>query len=788
MKKRIPILIGFLLVFLLNPYINFTAEQGGKDRRIYLKQEGDHWIKAIKNYGSPGISSLEGGFKPQATVNKNGELRLATINSLFLPSEEYDVGSWPDAVAIGDVNGDGLNDVVMTTSYAFDPDNDYKIFVFPQSVNGILDIPVKYDAGDRDSVDVGDLDNDGKKDVVVTHSNTIGVFIQNDSGTLDAMTTYSATNDTLKVRIGDFNNDDLMDVASIAWGNQENGEDVNVFLQNAGGTLDSPVIYAVTHGGYDDLEVGDINNDGLTDIIVMSGQSSSNQLGVLYQNAGGTFDSAVYYDLGVDESTEGVAVGDVNGDSLNDVVVTYGGNQPSSYIGVFLQNVSGTLDSPISYESYDCPEPVVVSDIDCDQRQDVVVAHGGWLKLGAYLQENEGTFLIEDLYDIPYATHYNPHGIAVGDINNDTGNNVVIADYNNGLVVLYGTRRSEYKLTLAAEAGGATDPVPGTHTYANGTEVTLTATPDEGYRFSGWTGLISSFENPLTITMDSDISLTAKFSIERTLTISPTIGGRTDPATGTHLVDLGTEVSIRAIPFTDYGFSHWSGDASGDANPLVITIDSDKSITANFKVLYALGISAGTGGTTVPSPGTYIHFSGTEISVSAVAESGYQFSGWSGTVSGTTSPVTISMDSSKALMANFTSTSGSGGDGSDDSDDPEEEDPASQLSCFIATASYGSALHPHVETLRDFRDTYLMPSRVGRMFVYLYYRYSPAVADVIAKNRFLKVSVRISLVPLVTLSYSMLHFGLEKTAFLLALIFALPILFVFSYRRRSRRK
>ena len=218
MKKRITFLIGFLLVFLLNPYINFTAEQGGKDKRIYLKQEGDRWIKTIKNYGSLGVSDLEAGFKPQA-MSQSGEPRVGEIYSLFLPSEEHDVGSWPEAVAVGDVNGDGLNDVVMTTSYYFDPDNDYKIFVFLQSANGILETPVKYDAGDGDSVDIGDLNNDGRKDVVVTHTNSIGVFLQNGTGTLDAMTTYSATNDTLKVRIGDFNNDGLMDVVSIAWWN-----------------------------------------------------------------------------------------------------------------------------------------------------------------------------------------------------------------------------------------------------------------------------------------------------------------------------------------------------------------------------------------------------------------------------------------------------------------------------------------------------------------------------------------------------------------------------------------
>jgi len=77
-----------------------------------------------------------------------------------------------------------------------------------------------------------------------------------------------------------------------------------------------------------------------------------------------------------------------------------------------------------------------------------------------------------------------------------------------------------------------------------------------------------------------------------------------------------------------------------------------------------------------------------------------------------------------------------------------------------------------------------MPSKLGRILVDLYYKYSPYVADLIAKHKVLRIAVRINLLPFVVLSYSMLHFGPTITAFMLAFVFALPIFFIWFYRRK----
>ena len=246
----------------------------------------------------------------------------------------------------------------------------------------------------------------------------------------------------------------------------------------------------------------------------------------------------------------------------------------------------------------------------------------------------------------------------------------------------------------------------------------------------------------------------------------------------------GTDVGF-GIAVDSYGNAYITGETTSTEATLPVTVGPDLTYNGGYDAfvakvgdIYTLTIAAGTGGTTNPVPGSYSHNAGTQVSVTAVPNTGYSFSGWSGSASGTTNPITITMDSDKSVTANFTAI--------DTSPDDTSSDDGKKGGCFIATAAYGSPLHPHVNILRDFRDKYLMTGKGGRRLVSFYYRYSPVLAEIISKYKVLRLSVRIYLLPAIGFSYLMLHLGIVVTALLFFFVSLFPVFFIQIRRRRMK--
>lgn len=146
---------------------------------------------------------------------------------------------------------------------------------------------------------------------------------------------------------------------------------------------------------------------------------------------------------------------------------------------------------------------------------------------------------------------------------------------------------NQYTLTVTVGDGGSVSTAGGT--YNDGTSISITATPNEGYAFSGWSGNSNFTEPSITLVMDGNISITASFTQiinKYTLQVLSTEGGNVDIEE--EEFEEGTTVEITASVEENYQFINWTdseGNIIGEDLIISITIDNDIQIQANFDLV-----------------------------------------------------------------------------------------------------------------------------------------------------------------------------------------------------------
>ncbi|WP_200154164.1 InlB B-repeat-containing protein, partial [Chromatium okenii] len=196
--------------------------------------------------------------------------------------------------------------------------------------------------------------------------------------------------------------------------------------------------------------------------------------------------------------------------------------------------------------------------------------------------------------------------------------------------------------------------------FFNTTRVTLTATPNAGSTFTGWSGDCSG-TGTCIVTMDAVKNVTATFAItQHTLSINKVGNGRvfTDDsvincgATCSSNFDYGTIVTLKTSPDANYVFSGWDVcTGSGDCD---VAMDANKNVTATFELItYLITTTANpvAGGTVNCTPNPVTH--GSTSNCTATPNAGYVFTNFTGDCTGTTCALT-NVTAAKAVTANFT--------------------------------------------------------------------------------------------------------------------------------------
>jgi hypothetical protein len=230
--------------------------------------------------------------------------------------------------------------------------------------------------GSSEAVAVGDFNGDGKADLVVTNFsvNSVSIFLNSGSGTFPTRKDYATGADPTFVAVSDFNGDGKVDLATSGCGNNTNcaGGFASILLGNGDGTFQAYVDYAV--GQYPlTVTVADLNGDGLPDLAVANSGSASvvapGSVSLLFGNGDGTFQTQQVYPAGL--VTSSVEVGDFNSDGQLDFAVT---NEDDDAVAVYINQGHGSFSQPtVFYGAGGFAIAAVASDFNGDHKLDLAV-------------------------------------------------------------------------------------------------------------------------------------------------------------------------------------------------------------------------------------------------------------------------------------------------------------------------------------------------------------------------------------------------------------------------------
>lgn len=358
-------------------------------------------------------------------------------------------------VAIGDIDGDGIKDLVVANN------DDYEIYLLKGQADGTFSDWEVITLNDLwpIAVEIADFNGDGKLDIVAagdpSSGNGIAILLGDGTGNFTE-SDIASTEVYYNVAVGDFNRDGKIDiVVPNYWDNS-----FTVFLNDGSAVFTKNVYDQYSSSDYPQfIKVVDVNNDSYPDLLVgVENYDTGYFVDVWINNQSGVFTRNNTISLG--GSPWGIDAGDFDGDGKIDIVI----DSFDEYIfKVYLGNGDGTFNWFADYDTDDEAEDIVVVDLDNDSKLDIAVISydpGGPMEI--FKGNGDGTFT----YNQTLTTSDWPWRIKASDFDNDGYKDLVVACEEGGVdVFIQDVPNQPPTLTTISTLTGAFEDTPFTITY-----------------------------------------------------------------------------------------------------------------------------------------------------------------------------------------------------------------------------------------------------------------------------------------------------------------------------------
>ncbi len=608
------------------------------------------------------LSSSNGNDIASGSWGVPGWLSANNSAAAFLPGwPRYSANYVTSPPASADIDGDGVDEI-------FIGEEDWKLHAYRADGTPLSGWPVNFSSGGqtRHTPAIADLFGDGKLEIATTSGSispggvTLNVLHSDGSAVSGFPVSFSAPNNPFPA-IGDVDGDGKPEIIVVG-----SGPTVLIYGNNGVLKRSIPLTGTVSYGAAPAL--ADLDGDGIPEIIVQTNEALN-----VVRGDGSTYPGwPVSWGSGYWAGNSAPVVGDVDGDGIADIVVTSqsAGSGTNGVVRVYRRDGSSHPHFPKTLPIGAGAVPTI-ADITGDGRNKIVIAGDYWDGYSGYYDKVW-------VYDLGGTLAYGP--VLWGGFMGNAKHTGTAAPQS---VPPPPPPPTYYTLNVSNPGNGSVTSNPTgidcgsrcSASYISGTSVVLTASPNIGYQFNGWSGACSGLNLGCTLLMDADKTAVVEFvAIQYLLTVSRTGSGSGTVTSTPSGIDCGTicsasynantTVTLGASATSGSTFAGWSGACTGAGSTCTVSMDSAKSVTAQFvPAQYVLTVSRnGSGSGTVTSNPSGIscgtgcsasYDANTSVMLSANAANGSRFAGWGGACSGSSSTCTLSMTAVQSVTATF---------------------------------------------------------------------------------------------------------------------------------------